>query len=478
MKLYNTMSRQIEELAPINPPIVKIYSCGPTVYDNPHVGNWSAYIYWDVLVRTLQLDGYEIKRVINLTDVGHLVSDADDGEDKLAKRAQRDQVTAWELAEKYIASFLDGFHRLNLVEPMRFARATDFIPEQLEIIRQLKNLGLTYQIGDGIYFNTAKLPDYGKLAKLDLANLKAGARVEHNPEKLNPTDFALWKFASQKRDMEWETPSDLLDSPEPNPIMGFPGWHLECSAIIYSLLGEEIDIHTGGIDHIPIHHTNEIAQMEPITKKPVARIWLHNHHLKADGTKISKSLGNGYTLADLTERGFSPIDFKMLILQSHFQTEGNFSFDNLQAAANRLAHWRQIADLRHQIYQNKSQTEKLTFLASKKYLLTLANDNLNTPQILTEIDHIFSRADKIPLEQIDRRSLSEFLEFIDRLLGLDLIKKSPDITDEQKQLIQKRQFARQNKDYKLSDKIRHQLEKQGIALSDRDEQTAWYHKLI
>lgn len=475
MKLYNTMSHQVETLAPINPPTVKIYSCGPTVYNEPHIGNWSAYIYWDVLVRALSLDGYKIDRVINLTDVGHLVSDADDGEDKLARQATRERTTAWEIAEKYIQSFMSGFHQLNLTEPSRFARATDFIPEQLDIVRQLKNLGLTYQIDDGIYFNTAKLADYGKLAQLDLTGLQAGARVEFNDQKLNPTDFALWKFSTAKRDMEWETPSDLLNTPSDAPVMGFPGWHLECSAIIYSLLGEEIDIHTGGIDHIPVHHTNEIAQMEPITKKPVARIWLHNKHLKVNGTKISKSLGNGYVLADLAERGFSPIDFRMSTLQSHFQSEGNFSFDNLESAANRLKHWRKIADLRHQLYQSSTE-DRSGLLASKKHLLSIVNDNLNTPQALTEIDQIFHKLEEIESTQINRTALVELLQFIDDLLGFDLIKKSPDISDEDKKLIKQRELARTNKDYKLADQLRNQLAQNDILLDDKpNNQTIWFY---
>ena len=475
MKLYNTMSRQLEELAPINPPIVTIYSCGPTVYDEPHVGNWSAYVYWDVLVRTLQLNKFEVKRIINLTDVGHLVSDSDEGEDKLARQADREKTTAWEIADKYIESFMSGFRQLNLVEPMRFARATDFIPEQLEIVRQLKSLGLTYQISDGIYFNTAKLPDYGKLARLNLEGLQAGARIEYNKEKINPTDFALWKFSQDKRDMEWETPNDLLDQPAAEPVLGFPGWHLECSAIIHSLLGEEIDIHTGGIDHIPVHHTNEIAQMEPITQKQTARIWLHNNHLKVDGTKISKSLGNGYTLADLAKRGFSPIDFRLLILQSHFQSEGNFSFDNLEAAANRLKNWRKIADIRHQLYQQNSANPG-NLLASKKHLLGIVSDNLNTPQTLTEIDQIFNQLEELNPDQIDRTALVDLLEFIDELLGLDLVKRSPDISDEDKKLIKQREYHRTNKDYKKSDAIRNQLARRGILLDDKpSDRTLWFY---
>lgn len=474
MKLYNTMSRQVETLKPLDPNEISIYSCGPTVYSEPHIGNWSAYIYWDVLVRALKLDGYKVKRVINLTDVGHLVSDADEGEDKLAKKASQEKVTAWQIAERYITSFMNGYTDLGLLKPTFFARASDFVKQQLELIRQLKKLGLTYQINDGIYLDTSKIKDYGKLARLDLGGLKAGARVEFNIAKKNLSDFAVWKFSNgAKRDMEWATPKDLLDDPtEDKP--GFPGWHIECSAIILELLGPQIDIHTGGIDHIPIHHTNEIAQMSPITKSNVAQFWLHNHHLMADGKKISKSLGNGYTLGDLAERGFSPMEFKMLILQGHFQTESNFSFVNLEAAAKRLNRWRKMADLRHQLYQN-SETRQLDFLAAKHHLIELISNNLNTPQALAAVDQIFSQAEKLDLEQIDRRSLLELLELIDELLGLDLIEQASDINDEQKRLIKARDFARASKNYQQADLIRQQLLNQKIALDDRAEHSIWYH---
>lgn len=474
MKLYNTMSRQLETLKPLNPPEVSIYSCGPTVYGEAHIGNWSAYVYWDVLVRTLEASGYKVKRVINLTDVGHLVSDADDGEDKLAKKACQEQTTAWKIADTYIAKFMEGFKELKLVQPTYFARATEFIDEQLDLVRRLKELGLTYQISDGIYLDTSKIKDYGRLARLDLDQLKAGARVEYNPEKRQPSDFAVWKFSGEhKRDMEWFTPADLLDGVTSSK-MGFPGWHLECSAIIYKLLGEQIDIHTGGIDHIPVHHTNEIAQMEPITHKNVAQIWLHNNHMQIDAQKISKSLGNTYTLSDLAERGFSSMDFKLFVLQSHFQSESNFSFENLQASANRLKHWRKIADLRHQLYQAKD-SEQMSFLATKRHLLELAQANLDTPQVLASIDQAFSKLAQLSLEQIDRSSLVELLNFIDQILGLDLITKSPDISDQYKQLIRQRDFARQAKDYRKADQLRQELLEAGIALDDRGERSIWYY---
>lgn len=478
MKLYNTLSRQIEELKPLNPPTVKIYSCGPTVYNYLHIGNWAAYIYWDVLVRALILDGYKPERVINLTDVGHLTSDADEGEDKLVKKAREQGLTAWDIAEQYISAFKTGFDELNLIPPMKFARATDFINEQLELVRKLKQAGLTYQIDDGIYLDTAKVKNYGHLARLDIESLKAGARVEYNQAKHSPSDFAVWKFAPEaNRDMQWLTPADLLDDPEAGEIMGFPGWHLECSAIILNSLGEQIDIHTGGIDHIPVHHTNEIAQTESVTGKPMASFWVHNNHLKSDGTKISKSLGNGYTLDDLAERGFSAMDLKMLILQGHYQKEGNFSFEALKSAKNRLASWREVAAFRHQIYDDIAQDHDKTinFLAVKRHLLELANDNLNTPQIMAAIDEAWQilRSPATDFRNIHRQSLVDFIQQIDDLLGFDLMASTPDIDENTKRLIIERKFAKDNRDFERADAIRAELLEQGIEILDTKNQPLW-----
>lgn len=477
MQLKNTLTRKLETLKPINPPEVTIYTCGPTVYDYPHIGNWSIYIYWDLLVRTLQLNDYQPKRVINFTDVGHLVSDADEGEDKLEKAARRERKTAWEVADFYIDDFKTGFSKLGLVEPYAFARATDFIDQQLDIIKRLHALGLTYQIDDGIYLDTGKIETYGKLAHLDVDHLKAGARVEFNPEKRNPTDFAVWKFSPEaNRDMQWPTPIEIMDQPAEK--MGFPGWHLECSAIILSLLGEQIDIHGGGIDHIPVHHTNEIAQMEPLTNKPVANIWLHANFMKIDNTKFSKSLGNSFTLQDIEARGFSPIDFKMLVLQSHYQTESNFSFNLLQDAKNRLANWRDIACLRHQIYHSApNPTNAFKPLATKQHLLELASDNLNSPQILAEIDQILAKVQRLIYDgaAVDQQSFRDLLKFIDQLLGLGLIKTTPDISDQAKQLLQQRKAAREAKDYSKSDQLRQQLADQSITIDDSANNSFWHY---
>jgi len=484
LKFHNQLTKTVDPFTPIEPGFVRLYTCGPTVYNYPTVGNWASYIYWDTLVRVLQANGNEVTRVMNITDVGHLVSDADDGEDKLEKGAKREGKTAWEVAKFYADDFKDGMKALNLVIPTHMPRATSYIPQQLELIRMLKEKSFTYQIDDGIYFDTLKFSTYPNFAGLDLEAQKAGARVEFNPEKHHPSDFALWKFSpkDETRDMEWETPDDLLEnlllgSPE---VMGFPGWHLECSAMAMSLLGETIDIHTGGIDHIPVHHTNEIAQSEAATGKVFSNFWIHNNHLKVDGTKISKSLGNGYTLADLEEKGYSPLDLRMFVLQSHYRTEGNFTFENLSAAANRRRNWRNVAALRHQIHdtlkedgdtEDESKTVSL-YAASKKVLDTISDD-LNTPEALAIIDDAFDTVLSSKLSTLHQHALVSFLETIDELLGLDLLETTPDVTDEEKRIIIKRVRAREQKDYAKSDELRGELERSGITVRDTASGAIW-----
>ena len=465
LKFYNTPNRELEEFHPINPKNVKIYTCGPTVYASPHIGNWVAFIYWDILVRTLRLNGYNVTRTMNITDVGHLVSDEDDGEDKLEKGARREGKTAWEVAEFYTAEFLNGMRELNLVKPENLSKATNFIPEQIKIIEELSKKGFTYETSDGIYFDTAKFPRYANFAHLDLDNLKAGARINFNPGKRNLSDFALWKWSpeGQKRDMEWEF----------RGRMGFPGWHLECSAIAINTLGETIDIHTGGIDHIPVHHTDEIAQSETFTGKTFSNYWLHCNHMKSEGQKISKSLGNGFNLEELKARGFSPIDFKMFVLQSQYQTESNFNFESLQAAKNRLKNWQNIANMRWQI---KGSEGEIPSLAAKNAILEEINENLDTPKALSKIDEVFSEIIKANPEKLNCQNLIELLEFIDDLLGLNLLGSTPDIPDEIKQKIIERNAARAEKDWAKSDKIRDELLSKNIVLRDTPKKSFWEYK--
>lgn len=482
LKLHNTLSRKLETFTPINDSKVTLYTCGPTVYDHPHVGNWASFIYWDILVRTLIASGYRVERVMNITDVGHLTSDADEGEDKLEKGARREGKTAWDVAEFYAEAFINGMEMLGLLPPEHLVRATDFIPQQLDLVRELKEKGFTYQTTDGIYFDTAKFPTYAEFAHLDLAAQKAGARVEANDEKRQAWDFALWKFTEPGtvRDMQWETPADLLDLPprEGEPIMGFPGWHLECSAMAMSILGSTIDIHTGGIDHIPVHHTNEIAQSEAASGAKFANYWLHNNHLKIEGGKISKSLGNGYTLQHLADKGLSPMDFRLFVLQGQYTNEGNFTFENIEAAKNRLSNWRNYARLRHQIHDHGTFTSGADNVpapsaAASGALREALQNNLNTPEALRVIDETFATLDNKRLSAIDRQTLIDFLETIDELLGLQLMTSTPDIDDEAKRIILERRRARDNKDWKTSDELRDKLATQGILVRDTTYDTIW-----
>lgn len=472
LKFYNTPTGNFDEFIPQIAGKVSLYTCGPTVYNYPHIGNWASYIYWDVLVRILMVNNYEVTRVMNITDVGHLTSDGDDGEDKLAKAAQSEKKTAWQIAEFYTNDFTEGMIKLGLVMPQYMAKATDYIPDQLNLIRKLNEKGFTYQIGDGVYFDTSKFPSYANFAKLNLESLKAGARVEYNPEKRNHSDFALWKFTPKgtKRDMEWEFEGR----------MGFPGWHLECSAISMSLLGNTIDIHTGGIDHIPVHHTNEIAQSEAATGVRFSNFWLHNDFLKVNGTKISKSLGNVYTLDDLDKNGFTPIEFRMFILQGHYRNEGNFTFEGLQSAKNRLKNWRNIAALRHQTHdtiqsddQIKQSDKTVKLYATPQAIIEAINNDLSTPEALRIIDEAFSRIATASLSNIDQQSLIQLLETIDRTLGLRLIEKTPDVTDEIKQMVIGRKTAREQKDWIKADELRDDLLKLGIGLRDTGKDCIW-----
>lgn len=472
MKLYNTLTRNNDEFSPTGKK-VKIYTCGLTVYSQPHIGNWVGYIYWDVLVRLLRYQGYQVIRTQNITDVGHLTSDDDSGEDKMEKGAQLEGLTAWDVAKKYsqIAE-CEAYDLLQLVRPDYLSPATEFIEQQIEFAKQLSSKGYTYIIpGDGLYFDTSKLSDYGKLARLDVAGLEAGARVSVEGKK-NITDFAVWKFSpvNAQRDMEWDSPWGV----------GFPGWHLECSVIARETLGDTIDIHTGGIDHIPVHHTNEIAQTESLTGQQFAKVWLHNNHIKVDGKKMSKSLGNIVTLDDIMQRGLPVMSFKLLVLSKNYQTEGNFTWDNLEAANNRLSHWYDYANIRHQIHSGLhadnlriSRDEGLSFMAAKHALVEALSNNLDTAKAVALVDETFSQIDQTRTDDIHRQSLVEYLQTIDELLGLDLIDHTPDISDNAKQLIVARERARDSKDWAKSDTIRDELLHQNIAIRDTPSGTIW-----
>ena len=465
LKLYNTASRKIEPFTPLGD-VVKIYTCGPTVYGFQHIGNYAAYIYWDLLVRTLKADGLKVRRVLNFTDVGHLTSDEDEGEDKMEKGAAREGKSVFEIAKFYGDDFLRNFRALNLTEPDVLAHATDYVTDDMRAVDMMTANGFTYETTDGVYFDTAKFKDYAKFAKLDLAGLQAGARVGFSNEKRNASDFAVWKFIQpgEKHAMRWE----YLGRP------GYPGWHLECSTIIHKELGEPIDIHTGGIDHIPVHHTNEIAQTFAMTGRELSRYWLHCNFITIDGEKVSKSLGNIYTLDDLEKRGFSPLDFKMWVLSGHYRGERNFTFESLAAAKARRLHWRnRIAEC----YQRENLSEYRTDGASGvektaqekevivtenevfDQILTAVNNNLNSPEAFAVIDE-------------SELTFSDWQK-VDELFGLRLIEDTPDIDDETRRMIFERETARDRKDWAEADRLRGLLAERGIGVKDTPAGSVW-----
>ncbi len=447
MKLYNTATRKLETFKPLGDE-VKIYTCGPTVYNFPHIGNYAAYTYWDLLVRTLKANGYKIKRVLNLTDVGHLVSDGDEGEDKLEKGAAREGKSPFEIADFYSKVYLDNYKALEFLPADIIAKATDYIKEDIEAVDLMTKNGFTYETKDGVYYDTSKFPAYADFAKLDLAGLQAGARVNFSVEKRNASDFAVWKFIKpgEKHAMRW----DYLGRP------GYPGWHLECATIIHKELGEPIDIHTGGIDHIPVHHTNEIAETYAAYNKNLARFWLHCDFITIDGQKISKSLGNTYTLEDLEEKGFTPMDYKMWLLSGHFQGTRNFTFDSLAAAKQRRLNWRNRIAL---CYQRDVASEDGVY----EKVLAALNENLNSAEAFAIIDNA-------------EISFGDW-EKIDKLFGLKLIKDTPNVDEGIYKLIHEREDARAEKDFASSDGIRDELLERGIALRDTPDGAVWeYNK--
>ena len=462
MQVYNTMTRKKEPIPDARP--ISIYACGPTVYLSPHIGNWRKFVFDDTLRRVLDFNFVDVVQTMNLTDVGHLVGDGDEGEDKLQKTATAQRKTAWDVADHYIEEFKDGAHDLNIIAPEHLARATEYIQQQIGLVQNLEDKGYTYVIDDGVYFDTSKLTDYGKLARLDIKNLKEGARVQKNDQKRQPTDFALWKFSpkNHQRDMEWESPWGV----------GFPGWHVECSAIAAATLGESITIHTGGIDHIPVHHTNEIAQSESAFGVEFAKIWMHNEFITVDGEKMAKSKGNVYTLTDIIEKGYDPLDLRLLYLESHYRTQANFSWDSLSAASRRLNRFYQTIE---RIYQPNSQPSYDLSQQSVKLdeLVEHLNNDLDTPQALVSLEEFLKHIQESSVTDSALKEVKKQLKQIDQLLGLDFLGVI-DIEPEEKELVDAYASAKKQKNYDQSDEIRSKLANEhGIKLSDSPSGIMW-----
>jgi len=465
MKIYNTISRSVEEFTPQQPPEVKIYSCGPTVYDYAHVGHWFTYVRTDTLVRVLKFLNFKVNWVMNITDVGHLTSDADEGEDKLEKGAKRENKTAWEVAEFYTADFIDGMKQLNNLMPTRLVKATEHIKDQIELIKILEETGYTYITSDGVYYDSSKFKHYADLARLNLEDLQAGARVSFNKEKRNISDFALWKFSGENsmRSMEWQSPWGK----------GFPGWHIECSAMSLRYLGPTLDIHTGGIDHVPLHHTNEIAQSEAATGEKFVNYWFHSNFVTINGEKVSKSLGNGIRLKDLTDKSYEVEVLRLHILESHYRSQSKFTWESLEAARNRLKDYRAMAVLRWQARSVSHDSTTFALRDVPDQIAELLSDDLNTPAALAFLSEVSTQLQAVHIERDMVDHFEIMLKGIDDLLGLSL-SKEPDITAEQKALIKKREKFRKTNDWTRADKIRDKLVDQKIILNDHLHGVIWY----
>lgn len=450
MKLYNTLTRKKEDFSPMDGKCVRMYSCGPTVYNYAHIGNLRTYIFMDLLRRTLKYEGYKIKGVMNITDVGHLLSDSDDGEDKMQKAAREQNKNPYEIAEYYTKVFFEDLNKLNIGKPEITPKATDHIPDMIKYVEGLIEKGAAYETADGIYFDISKFPKYGMLSGIKLEEQQAGARVEVNDGKRHPADFALWKKAPKEHIMQWDSPWGK----------SYPGWHIECSAMSKKYLGEVFDIHTGGVDHIPIHHENEIAQSETLTGKNPARFWMHGEFMLVNGGKMSKSLGNTYTIAQLEQMGYKPMHFRYFCLNAHYRKKLNFTFEGLDAAK---VSYERLGSLLLKHKASDAKTDEKVLADYKKQFEDNITDDLNVPGALgvlwTMLKEPFSK---------DVYALA--LDF-DKVFGLSLAdykeeKKELDVPAEVKAIAEERFEARKNKDWAKSDELRNKLAELGYNVKD------------
>ena len=450
IRLYNSLTRTLETFAPLDPGEAKVYSCGPTVYSAASIGNLRAFLFADTLVRVLRFNRVPVKWVMNITDVGHLVSDADDGEDKLQKSARREGKTAWDIAAVYTQCFFDDMKALNIVMPDILPKATDHIEEQIALVKELEDNGYTYRISDGIYFDTSKLKDYGVLSGQAQEEKKEGARVEVNAQKRHAADFALWKFSPENtvRDMEWDSPWGV----------GFPGWHAECTAMSMKYLGNLYDIHTGGIDLMSVHHPNEIAQAQGSRGTTEAKIWMHNAFLQVNGGRMGKSLGNAYTIPDLVSRGFDPLAFRYFFFQAHYRRPHNFTFEALEGASQALKRLRAIA--------RGWDTPAIGCANYEVRFHKAVNDDLDMPQALAIVWDMVN--DAAPSTSAKAQSLKRF----DDVLGLKLmgyIARPLEVPNDVRSLMNERAQARAKKDFEASDRLRDTIKTLGFIVEDTDD---------
>ncbi len=450
LKLYNTLTRKKEEFVPIKKGTVKMYSCGPTVYNYAHIGNMRAYIFMDTLRKVLKYNGYKVKHVMNITDVGHLVSDADEGEDKMAKTARIENRSVYEIAKEYTDAFMKDIKALNIDTPEHIAKATEHIREMEIYVNDIVKNGYAYETSKGVYFDTSKLPNYGKmLSNNNIDDLKAGARVEVDTEKRNPQDFALWIKAPKEHIMKWNSKWGLC----------YPGWHIECSAMSRKYLGDKFDIHTGGVDHIPIHHENEIAQSIGATGHNLANYWMHVEFLLIDGGKMSKSLGNVYTLNDLKAKGIDALSYRYFTYSSHYRNKLNFTWDAIKSAKNSLN------KLRDMIALHKGVNKKIDKNIISKYeeqFLDAINDDMNMPVAISIVWEIAKEKEK-------SNDFYELIKKFDSVLSLDLDKNDKEninIPEDIKLILNERKDARKNKNFAKSDELRDKLKELGYIVKD------------
>ncbi len=447
LKLYNTLSRQKEVFKPIDDKAVRIYTCGPTVYYYAHVGNLRSYLFMDNLRRVLKYNGYELQHAMNITDVGHLVSDADEGEDKMMKAARRENKNPYEIAEFYMNRFLEDLEKLNVSRPEIICRATEHIKDMEEYVKKIIENGYAYETKDTIYFDTSKLDKYGVLSNIKIDEQKAGARVEFDDEKRNVTDFALWIKAPENHIMKWDT------------FWGkcYPGWHIECSAMSRKYLGELFDIHTGGIDHIPIHHENEIAQSKGYSGHIPANWWMHCEFLLVDGGKMSKSLNNIYTLEDLKNKGFSPLDYKMFTFTSHYRNKLNFTWESLESAKTALF---RLKDGYQKHAEGSEEVDDSVINEYETKFHEAINDDLNMPQAMSVVWDVI----KNPIKS---KKFAELLRKFDQVLGVKIDEKEEiELPKEIEDIIEERKQARADKDWNKSDELRDKLFDLGYVVKD------------
>ena len=447
LRFFNTWTREDEIFKPHEQGSAGVYSCGPTVYNFAHIGNLRTYIFADILKRVLRYDGYLVKHVMNITDVGHLTDDGDVGEDKIEKAARLEDKSAQELAEFYWAAFRKDLSRLNIIEPDVWCRASEHIKEQIDLIKKLEEKGFTYKISDGIYFDTSKVENYGYLARLDIEGLNEGARVAANKEKHNPTDFALWKFSpkDRKRQQEWESPWGV----------GFPGWHTECVAMSLKHLGDSVDIHTGAIDLAPVHHTNEIVQAQAILNKNFVQTWMHGEFVVINDQRMGKSLGNFMTIEDLMEKGYDPLSYRYLCLTTHYRSKLNFNFEALGAAQSGLNNLREK-------FLNFGKADGCVLEDFKKRFVDFIEDDLNMPQALALVWEL------LKAEETDADKRATLMDF-DRVLGLGLESYSApkvEVPEKIRELADERDEARKKKNWKRADALREEIEAAGWLVED------------